>query len=88
MLELRAPARLIDLISRYNSNQMVYNQTVPPFDKLVLSLSFMVRSIPCLVDPYDSNNFVLILKQFENNQDQYPDRETLLKLAREKRIQF
>ena len=62
MLELRAPARLIDLISRYNSNQMVYNQTVPPFDKLVLSLSFMVRSIPCLVDPYDSNNFVIILK--------------------------
>jgi len=58
---MRAPLRLIDLISRYNSNQMAYNQTVPPFDKLVLSLSFMIRSVPCLVDPYDSNNFVKIL---------------------------
>jgi hypothetical protein len=61
MLQMRAPLRLIDLISRYNSNQMAYNQTVPPFDKLVLSLSFMIRSVPCLVDPYDSNNFVKIL---------------------------
>ena len=49
---------------------MVYNQTETLFDKLILSLSFMVRSVPCIVDPYDNNNFLNMNDLFENIKDQ------------------
>lgn len=45
--------RLMDLMSRYNPSSMLYVQAHPPLDSLVLTVDFVVRSIPCLVDPDD-----------------------------------
>jgi len=35
---------------------MLYAQASPPFEKLVLTLSFIVRSIPAIIDEFDINN--------------------------------
>ena len=43
----------MDLMSKYNPNSLVYSQANPPLESLVLAVSFMVRSIPCLIDPAD-----------------------------------
>ena len=45
--------RLIDLMSKYNPTSLVYSQANPPLESLVLAINFIVRSIPCLVDPAD-----------------------------------
>jgi len=47
----RTVTRLMDLMCKYNPNAMVYVATAPPLEKLVLTVSFIVRSIPCIVDP-------------------------------------
>jgi hypothetical protein len=48
--------RLMDLMSKYNQNTLAYIQTNPPLDSLVAAVSFIVRSIPCLIDPSDPLN--------------------------------
>ena len=45
--------RLMDLMSKYNPNSLVYVQANPPLESLVLTVSFIARSIPCLIDPND-----------------------------------
>lgn len=50
----------MDLMCKYNPNAMVYVQTHPPLEKLVLTVSFIVRSIPCIVDPMDPNSVALV----------------------------
>jgi len=50
--------RLLDLMCKYNPNAMVYVQTHPPFEKLILTVSFIARSIPCIVDPQDPSNVI------------------------------
>lgn len=50
--------RLMDLMCKYNPNTLVYVQANPPLEKLVLTVSFIVRSIPCILDPIDLNDAV------------------------------
>lgn len=48
--------KLVDLMTKYNQNSLLYVQTAPPLDKLISTMSFIVRSIPCVVDPKDKLN--------------------------------
>jgi hypothetical protein len=48
--------RLIVLMSKYNPNSMVYMNVCPPLEKLVMTICFIVRCFPCLVDIYDNEN--------------------------------
>lgn len=43
-------------MTKYNQNSLLYVQTAPPLEKLVTTMSFIVRSIPCVVDPNDKFN--------------------------------
>lgn len=43
----------MDLMGRYNPNAQLYVQAHPPLDALVLTISFIARSMPCLVDPLE-----------------------------------
>jgi hypothetical protein len=45
---------MVDLLAKWNP---VYSTSNPPFDKLILTISFLVRSIPCIVDLNDASNF-------------------------------
>jgi hypothetical protein len=48
--------KLVDLMTKYNQNSLLYVQTAPPLGKLISTMSFIVRSIPCVVDPKDRLN--------------------------------
>ena len=48
--------KLVDLMTKYNQNSLLYVQTAPPLEKLVSTISFIVRSIPCVVDLKDKLN--------------------------------
>ena len=48
--------KLVDLMTKYNQNSLLYVQTSPPLEKLIATLSFIVRCIPCVVDPKDKLN--------------------------------
>jgi hypothetical protein len=56
LAQKRAVTRLMDLMCKYNPNSMLFTSTSPPLENLVLAICFMVRSIPCLVDPLDPMN--------------------------------
>jgi hypothetical protein len=56
LTQKRVVTRLMDLMCKYNPNSMIFSQTSPPLDNLVLTISFIVRSIPCVVDPMDPVN--------------------------------
>ena len=56
LTEKQVITRLMDLMCKYNSASLVYVQANPPLENLVLTVSFIVRSIPCLVDPLDLAN--------------------------------
>jgi len=43
--------RLMDLMAKYNPQSLVYSQVNPPLESLVKTVSFIVRAVPCLVDP-------------------------------------
>ena len=60
MVEKRVVARLVDLMSKYNPQSLLYVTSNPPLEKLVSTVSFIVRSIPCLIDQYDSSNLPYI----------------------------
>ena len=53
LTQKKTVARLMDLMGKYNPNSLVYAQVNPPLESLVLTVSFIVRSIPCLIDPAD-----------------------------------
>lgn len=53
----------MDLLQKYNP---LYSQANPPFEKLILTISFIVRSAPSIVDLNDANNFL----PFENQQNE------------------
>lgn len=46
----------MDLMCKYNAASLVYVQASPPLENLVLTVSFIVRSMPCIVDPLDLVN--------------------------------
>lgn len=48
-------ARLVDLLCKYSP---LYAAAHPPFEKLILTISFLVRSVPCVVDLGDAANFL------------------------------
>jgi len=43
----------MDLMGRCNANSFLYSQAIPPLEGIVLTISFIVRSIPYLIDPAD-----------------------------------
>ena len=43
----------MDLMGKYNPNSLLYVQSNPPLENLVKTITFIVRSIPCLIDPED-----------------------------------
>ena len=53
LVRKKVVTRLMDLMGRYNPSSMLYVQANPPLESLVLTVSFIARSIPCLVDPAD-----------------------------------
>ena len=53
-MKKNAVARLVDLLCKYNP---LYAAAHPPFEKLILTISFLVRSVPCVVDLGDSSNY-------------------------------
>lgn len=65
MVEKRVVGRLLDLMSKYNPQSLLYVTSNPPLEKLVLTVSFIVRSIPCIIDQFDSTN----LTYFENQNE-------------------
>lgn len=46
--------RLVDLLSKYNP---LYATVNPPFEKLISTIGFICRSIPCVIDVNDSTNY-------------------------------
>ena len=46
--------RLVDLLSKYNP---LYATVNPPFEKLISTIGFICRSIPCVIDVYGSTNY-------------------------------
>mmetsp|Transcript_21776 Transcript_21776/g.33649 ORF Transcript_21776/g.33649 Transcript_21776/m.33649 type:complete len:106 (-) Transcript_21776:1949-2266(-) len=71
-------SKLIEIVGKYNINSMLYSQAQPPFEKLVLTLSFIVRSIPAIVDETDFNNTrdVMTMSREEGLQRLLQDRGT------------
>jgi hypothetical protein len=61
--------RLIDLMCKFNPMYVTHN---PPLEKLVATISFMVRCYPCIVDINDQNNF--------SNNSEIIDKETMIQL--------
>ena len=57
LVRKQAVTRLMDLMGRYNPANMLYVQAQPPLDGLVRTVSFIARSVPCLVDPADVPSF-------------------------------
>lgn len=61
--------RLIDLMCKFNP---LYVTHTPPLEKLVATISYMVRSYPCHVDINDNNNFT--------SNSEIIDKETYLQI--------
>lgn len=74
MVEKRVVGRLLDLMSKYNPQSLLYVTSNPPLEKLVLTVSFIVRSIPCIIDQFDSTN----LTYFENQNERQNELQILL----------
>ena len=70
--------RMMDLMCKYNQASVVYVQANPPLEFLVLTVSFIVRSIPCIVDPLDLANIAV-------NYGAEMDKEALTLLIMEER---
>ena len=66
MLEKEIVAKLFTLLTKYNQNTMAYATVNPPLEKLILSICFVCRSIPCIVDGYDRENFQDLPDHCEN----------------------
>ena len=69
MVEKRVVARLVDLMSKYNPQSLLYVTSNPPLEKLVLTVSFIVRSIPCIVDQFDTTNLCYYENQNERQNE-------------------
>jgi len=69
MVEKRVVGRLLDLMSKYNPQSLLYVTSNPPLEKLVLTVSFIVRSIPCIIDQFDSTNLTYYENQNERQNE-------------------
>ena len=69
MVEKRVVGRLLDLMSKYNPQSLLYVTSNPPLEKLVLTVSFIVRSIPCIIDQFDSTNLTYFETQNERQNE-------------------
>lgn len=66
LIEKQIVSRLVQLLVKYNQNSMAYATVNPPLEKLVLSVCFVCRSVPCIVDPFDRDNFQDVPNGCEN----------------------
>ena len=66
LIEKQIVSRLVNLLVKYNQNTMAYATVNPPLEKLVLSICFVCRSMPCIVDPYDRDNLQDLPAEREN----------------------
>lgn len=66
LLEKEIVSKLVTLLTKYNQNTMAYATVNPPLEKLILTISFVCRCIPCIVDSYDRDNFDNLPENCEN----------------------
>jgi hypothetical protein len=51
LIEKKILTRFMDLMGKYNPSQQFFNQANPPLEGIIETIGFIVRSIPCIIDP-------------------------------------